>query len=207
MTAPAPETVPSTASEHLSIQPLPPEKKVSSPKHEEPAAPVLSQTSVDFSSWQDKFSKFAKSEKRCPTSPAPGIAQDRPDSSQPFDGVAEVQKFRVEWKQFLDVLLKKKYKVIVTHLRSCELTSFSHGILHMSSGKRFSYEELLHDAALLTRELEEFYGLPVKLHISYDETKDAGTREQTIFTLFRELSENNEIVKFLVREFGGELVY
>lgn len=136
----------------------------------------------------------------------PGISQGRQDVSQPFDGVAEVQKFRVEWKQFLDVLLKKNYKVIVTHLRSCELASFSHGILHMSCFKKFSYEELLHDASLLAHELEDFYGLPVKLHISYNEEKDTG-KEQTIFTLFRELSESNEIVKFLVREFGGELVY
>lgn len=134
------------------------------------------------------------------------MAETRQDPSQPFDGVAEVQKFRVEWKQFLDVLLKKNYKVIVTHLRSCELASFSRGILHMSCHKKFSYEELLHDASLLARELEDFYGLPVKLHLSYDEEKDTG-KEQTIFTLFRELSGSNEIVRFLVREFGGELVY
>ena len=175
------------------------------------SVPVLSPSPdlpapVDFSSWQDKFSKFAKSEKRRFVPSVPGISRDRQDVSQPFDGVAEVQKFRVEWKQFLDVLLKKNYKVIVTHLRSCELASFSHGILHMNCSKKFSYEELLHDAGLLSRELEDFYGLPVKLHISYDEEKDTG-KEQTIFTLFRELAESNEVVKFLVREFGGELVY
>lgn len=173
-----------------------------------PAPSALTEPSVpvDFSSWQDKFSKFAKSVKRRSAQPSPGMAELRQDASQPFDGVAEVQKFRVEWKQFLDVLLKKNYKVIVTHLRSCELASFSHGILHMSCHKKFSYEELLHDASLLARELEDFYGLPVKLHLSYDEEKDTG-KEQTIFTLFRELSGSNEIVRFLVREFGGELVY
>ncbi len=120
--------------------------------------------------------------------------------------MAEVQKFRVEWKQFLLLLLKKNYKIIVTHLRACELASFSHGILHVSCCRKFSYEELLHDANLLARELEDFYGLPLKLYISYDEEKDAG-KEPTIFTLFSELSESNEIVRFLVREFGGELVY
>ena len=120
--------------------------------------------------------------------------------------MAEVQKFRVEWKQFLDSLLKKNYKVVVTHLLSCELTSFSQGVLHMSCSKKFSYEELLHDAGLLARELEIFYGLSVKLHISYDDKNDTGN-EQTVFTLFSELSQSNEVVKFLVREFGGELLY
>ena len=187
--------------------PSSPEEKEPSGKPLKHAAPVVPPAPVDFSSWQDKFSKFAKSEKRLSMLPASGTTKDRPDLSQPFDGVAEVQKFRVEWKQFLDVLLKKNYKIIVTHLRSCELASFSHGILHMNCSKKFSCEELLHDAGLLARELEEFYGLPVKLHISYDEEKDADTKGQTIFSLFRELSEDNEVVKFLIREFGGELVY
>lgn len=179
---------------------------MSAPEHEDARTSAEEGVTVNFSSWKDKFSKFAQSEKRSPTLPIAGISQVRQDVSQPFDGVAEVQKFRVEWKQFLDALLKKNHKVIVTHLRFCELSSFSHGILHMSCSKKFSYEELLHNAGLLARELENFYGFPVKLHISYDEKNDTG-KEQTIFTLFRDLSESNEIVKFLVREFGGELLY
>lgn len=163
--------------------------------------------SVDFSSWQDKFSKFAKSEKRRHVPAVPGFTEVRSVAASPYEGAAEVQKFRVEWKQFLDDLLKKNHKVIVTHLRFCELASFSQGVLHMRCARRFSYEELLHDSGLLARELEAFYNLSIKLHISYDEEKDAGTKEQTIFTLFKELSEKNDIVKYLVREFGGELIY
>ena len=121
--------------------------------------------------------------------------------------VAEVEKFRVEWKQFLDHLLKKNLKVIVTHLRVCELRACSGGVLYMSCARKFSYEELLQDVARLSREIDEFYGLPVKLTISYDAEKDASTREQTVFTLFRELSEKNDVLKFIIREFGGELVY
>ncbi len=174
---------------------------------ESQSEPAVSSGSLDFASWQDKFSKFAKSEKRHSTTPVSGKTVDNPAGSLSFDGVAEVQKFRVEWKQFLDALLKKNNKVMVTHLRSCELESFSNGVLHLSSSRKFSYEELRHDAGFLRNELEEFYGLPLKLHVSYDEAKDASTKEQTIFTLFRELSESNEIVKFLIREFGGELLY
>ncbi|MCW8819038.1 MAG: hypothetical protein OQK61_01830 [Ignavibacteriaceae bacterium] len=162
---------------------------------------------MDFSSWQDKFSKFAKSEKRRHVPAVPGRTEEHSAASTPYECAAEVQKFRVEWKQFLDDLLKKNHKVIVTHLRFCELVSFSQGVLYMSCARRFSYEELLHDAGLLARELEAFYSLPIKLHISYDEEKDADTKEQTIFTLFKELSEKNDVVKFLVREFGGELIY
>jgi len=118
-----------------------------------------------------------------------------------------VEKFRVEWKQFLDHLLKKNLKVIVTHLRVCELSAFCEGTLYLGCARRFSYEELLQDIALLAAEFEEFYGIPVKLGIFHDAEKDANTKEQTIFTIFRDLSEHNEVVRFIVREFGGELVY
>lgn len=52
-----------------------------------------------------------------------------------------------------------------------------------------------------------FYRLPLKLAIRYDAERDACTREKSIFTMFKELSETNEVVRYLISEFGGELVY
>ncbi len=161
---------------------------------------------VDFSSWQDKFSQFAKSEKRHSVPPVSHTQPGSREGTGTFDGIAEVQKFRMEWAQFLDMLLKKNHKVIVTHLRSCELASFSDGILYMSCSRRFSYEELQHNADMLAAEMREFYNLPLKLQISHDAENDAG-KGQTVFTFFSELAEKNDIVKFLVDEFGGELIY
>ena len=175
-------------------------------KTPEEAPEEIASLQVDFSSWRDKFSQFAKSEKRPPAPPVPPAQSGSRDASGTFDGIAEVQKLRMEWVQFLDVLLKKNHKIIVTHLRSCELASFSNGILYMSCPRRFSYEELQHNADMLSAEMREFYNLPLKLHISYDAVSDAG-KGQTVFSLFSELAEKNEIVKFLVNEFGGELVY
>ncbi|ASQ90212.1 DNA polymerase III subunit gamma/tau [Prosthecochloris sp. GSB1] len=163
--------------------------------------------SLDFSSWRDKFAKFAKSGVSRTAAPSRHETVDDAVPVRQFRGVAEVEKFRVEWKQFLDHLLKKNLKVIVTHLRVCELSSFSDGTLYIGCARRFSYEELLQDISLLAAEFEDFYGIPVKLGIFHDEEKDANTKEQTIFTIFRELSEQNEVVRFIVREFGGELVY
>lgn len=80
-------------------------------------------------------------------------------------------------------------------------------MLDISCCRKFSYEELQQDRALLQKELSEFYALPLKLRILYDAHKDACTREKTVFTLFQELSQSNEVIRFLITEFGGELVY
>lgn len=37
--------------------------------------------------------------------------------------------------------------------------------------------------------------------------RDACTREKSVFTMFKELSETNEIVGCLIQNFGAELVY
>jgi DNA polymerase-3 subunit gamma/tau len=97
---------------------------------------------------------------------------------------------------------------MATHLQSCELAACSPGgVLDIVCCRKFSYEELLQDVAVLQKEVSEFYAMPLKLRILYDAEKDACTKEKTIFTLFHELSENNQVIKFLIKEFGVELVY
>ncbi|MEC9486731.1 MAG: DNA polymerase III subunit gamma/tau [Prosthecochloris sp.] len=159
---------------------------------------------VNFSSWQDKLVNFSRKSAHPPVKASSSSAGA---SHPPAAAVAEVEKFRLEWNQFLESLLDKKYKILVTHLRSCELTSCHDGELVLSCSRKFSYEELTQDADMLADELRSFYGISIRLSICYDEGKDSSTREQTVFTLFRELAESNDVVRYLIREFGGELVY
>jgi DNA polymerase-3 subunit gamma/tau len=115
---------------------------------------------------------------------------------------------KVEWHQFLEHLARKNHNIMATHLQSCELVSCSpSGALEIACCRKFSYEELLQDRATLQQELSEFYVLPLQITILYDAEKDACTKEKSIFTLFQELSQKNEVVRFLITEFGGELVY
>lgn len=178
----------------------PPRQPVSQPR---PSVP-LPKSALNFSSWQDKLSKFTRNS----SLQSHHTASSRGGGAQAeFEGVAEVQKFRTEWNQFLEELLRKQQNVLVTHLRSCELTSCHDGVLVMTCSRKFSYEELTRAADQLLQEIDQFYGIPVQLRICYDAEKGASNREQTVFTLFRELAESNDVVKYLVREFGGELVY
>ena len=97
---------------------------------------------------------------------------------------------------------------MATHLQSCELVSCSPaGVLEIACCRKFSYEELVLERATLQKEMSDFYALPLQLRILYDAEKDACTKEKTVFTLFQELSQTNEVVRFLITEFGGELVY
>ncbi|MEI6651119.1 MAG: DNA polymerase III subunit gamma/tau [Chlorobiaceae bacterium] len=125
-----------------------------------------------------------------------------------IEKVANLASLKVEWHQFLDHLARKTRNFMATHLQSCELVSCSPaGVLEIACCRKFSYEELLQGRATLQQEISEFYALPLQLRILYDAEKDACTKEKTVFTLFQELSQNNEVVRFLITEFGGELVY
>lgn len=99
-------------------------------------------------------------------------------------------------------------QVVVSHLHASELMSCSpSGYVELGCCRKFSYEELLHDQAMLEQEIADFYRLPLKLSVRYDAARDACTKEKSIFTMFQELSESNEVVRYLITEFGGELLY
>jgi len=129
-------------------------------------------------------------------------------SNAATDKIANLAELKVEWHQFLEHLARTTYNIMATHLQSCELVSCSaNGALSISCCRKFSYEELLQERATLQREISEFYALPFQLTILYDAEKDACTKEKSIFTLFQELSQQNEVIRLLITEFGGELVY
>ena len=163
---------------------------------------------LDLGSWQKKLSGFA-------TNPVVqqlrvNAASDNkgPSSVEGLERVADLDSLKVEWRQFLDHISKKSHNFMATHLQSCELEACSpSGVLDIVCCRKFSYEELLQDVAILQGEVSDFYALPLKLRILYDAEKDACTKEKTVFTIFQELAEKNEVLRFIVKEFGGELVY
>jgi len=122
--------------------------------------------------------------------------------------VAVLEQLRMEWGRFLEHLSAKGLQVMVSHLHASDLMACSpDGLVELGCCRKFSYEELQHDADLLAREMADFYKLPLKVSVRYDAARDACTREKSVFTMFQELSESNEVVRYLIKEFGGELVY
>jgi hypothetical protein len=162
----------------------------------------------DLGSWQKKLSSFASnpaSKQHVVPAPSENI---RPDSAGALVPVADLATLKVEWHQFLEHIARTTKNFMATHLQSCELVACSPGgVLDLACCRKFSYEELQQERELLQHELSEFYALPLQLRILYDAEKDACTKEKTVFTLFQELSQHNEVIRFLVTEFGGELVY
>jgi DNA polymerase-3 subunit gamma/tau len=173
-----------------------------------PAAKRSGSADLDLGSWQKKLSGFATN----PVVQQPRVnaaSENKGQSSvEGLERVADLDSLKVEWRQFLDHISRKTHNFMATHLQSCELAACSpNGILDIVCCRKFSYEELLQDVAILQGEVSDFYALPLKLRILYDAEKDACTKEKTVFTIFQELAEKNEVLRFLITEFGGELVY
>ncbi|MEI6847330.1 MAG: DNA polymerase III subunit gamma/tau [Chlorobiaceae bacterium] len=130
------------------------------------------------------------------------------EGAETHESIANFDSLKLEWRLFLDHLARKTHNFMVTHLQSCELVSCTpEGILEIACCRKFSYEELLQQREELQKEVSEFYAIPLQLRICYDAKKDACTREKSVFTVFQELSRSNEVIRFLITEFGGELVY
>ena len=170
-----------------------------------PAAKPSESGGFDLGSWQKKLSSFASN------SALPKIlSKSLPETVHPegTGPVADLSLLKVEWHQFLEYMAKKPKNLMATHLQSCELVACTPGgVLDISCCRKFSYEELQQDRAEFQQEISEFYALPLQIRIFYDAEKDACTRERTVFTIFQELSQHNEVIRYLVTEFGGELVY
>jgi DNA polymerase-3 subunit gamma/tau len=175
---------------------------------EVPASPGDKTAPFDLGSWKQKLAHFGNNAESRSGFAGQASTQERSSSGSGQTLDTDIEQLRFEWHLFLEHLVKKNQQVMVSHLHSCELTACNaRGVLELTCCRKFSYEELLHDASLLEKEIGDFYQLPLKLQVRYDADKDACTREKTIFTLFQELSQTNEVVRYLIREFGGELVY
>ncbi|UWX58303.1 DNA polymerase III subunit gamma/tau [Chlorobaculum sp. MV4-Y] len=171
-------------------------------------AETKSAPAIDLGSWKQAFSKFgSNADQHLPARNRLRVEENvaGTDSGAP---VAVLEQLRMEWGRFLEHLSAKGLQVLVSHLHSSELMSCSpSGVVALRCCRKFSFEELQHDSALLESEMADFYKLPLKLAVRYDAERDACTREKSIFTMFQELAESNEVVRFLITEFGGELVY
>ncbi|MCF8381987.1 MAG: DNA polymerase III subunit gamma/tau [Chlorobium sp.] len=163
---------------------------------------------MDLGSWQKKLSGFASgvmpNSRKINPVPA-GVAED---AAELAGTIPDIESLKVEWHQFLDAVARADHSVLSAHLSSCEPVSCTgRGVFTVSCCRKFSYEELLPELPALQKELAAFYRLPLNLRLVYDAEKDACTKEKTVFTLFEELSRSNGVVQFIIREFGGELVY
>ncbi|NTU97185.1 MAG: DNA polymerase III subunit gamma/tau [Chlorobiaceae bacterium] len=158
--------------------------------------------------WQEKLSGFASHAAPRKKSPSASMKAATQAGAESHGISADLQSLKLEWHQFLEHISKKSRNFMSAHLESCALEACRPGgIVEIACCRKFSYEELLQERKLLQKELSEFYQLPLEVHLRYDAEKDACTKEKSVFTLFGELSLKNEVIRYIIREFGGELVY
>ena len=209
---PAPRSVGTVVPPEAEPQAAPPARSPVPPPEGPPAGALLQVEEparpFDLGSWKQAFSNFGNN----PEPRLPASSRALMDDGDPGPGdappVAVLDQLKLEWHRFLEHLSKKGMQVLVSHLHVSELLSCSSkGLVEIGCCRKFSFEELLHDSPMLEQEISDFYGLPLKLQIRYDAERDACTKEKSVFTMFQELSETNGVVRFLISEFGGELIY
>jgi DNA polymerase-3 subunit gamma/tau len=175
------------------------------PQQQSVPAPEPKSGNLDLGSWQKKFTGYVAN----PVTGTPLKSEDG-DSLAASDEkhTADLDSLRVEWVGFIEHINRTGNTVLGTHLQSCELLSCTpKGVVAIACCRKFSCEELIGEVALLKKELSAFYNRPLSPRIRYDADRDACTREKSVFTLFGELSGTNAVVKFLIKEFGSELIY
>jgi DNA polymerase-3 subunit gamma/tau len=161
---------------------------------------------LDLGSWQKKFTGYVSN----PAARLPSVSggSGASPAASPACDDGDVEALRLEWNLFLDSLQKGSESVLATHLQSCEITACNaKGVLDLVSCRKFSCEELIQAADLVGAKLTAFYHKPLRVRFRYDAEKDACTREKSVFTLFQELTGTNEVVRYIITEFGGELIY
>ncbi|TNJ38439.1 DNA polymerase III subunit gamma/tau [Chlorobaculum thiosulfatiphilum] len=202
--APAPESSATPSGLPPVPEPPPPATMTRSTSRAE----TRSTPAIDLGSWKQAFSKFgSNADQHLPARKQSRVEESGADSDSGAP-VAVLEQLRMEWGRFLEHLSAKGLQVMVSHLHASELMACSpSGVVQLGCCRKFSFEELQHDSALLESELSDFYKLPLKLAVRYDAERDACTREKSIFTMFQELTESNEVVRYLITEFGAELAY
>ncbi|MBM3423659.1 MAG: DNA polymerase III subunit gamma/tau [Chlorobi bacterium] len=163
---------------------------------------------MDLGSWQKKLSGFGSGFSPLSSRKAETAGQTIEEPTELLASLPDIGTLKMEWHLFLDSVSRADHSVLSVHLGSCEpVLCTDRGVLTISCCRKFSYEELLPELPALQKSVAAFYRLPLTLRLVYDAEKDACTKEKTVFTLFEELSRKNPVVQFIIREFGGELIY
>ena len=205
---PARRSKPAPAAAPSALPPAPEPPPPAAMKRSTSRAETKATPAIDLGSWKQAFSKFgSNADQHLPARNQPCVEESGAAAANGAP-VAVLEQLRMEWGRFLEHLSAKGLQVLVSHLHASELMSCSpSGVVQLGCCRKFSFEELQHDSDLLESELADFYRLPLRLAVRYDAERDACTREKSIFTMFQELTDSNEIVRYLITEFGAELAY
>jgi DNA polymerase III subunit gamma/tau len=165
---------------------------------------------MNVSGWQSKFSRFVEETTYRPTHlTARSTEKDLVEAPPPVSIVISEIVLKEKWAGFVPYLEAKGKSVLVSNLQMCELENIAVGIVRLTCVKKFSFEVLTEEQASLSQEAELYFGSKIAIEISLDKTGAMQIQkdERSTFEIFKELSEQNELIRYLIEHFGAEPNY
>lgn len=168
---------------------------------------------INLSDWSSKFKRLIDETAYRPKQPPK--KQPASEDAQ-VNSVTEIpvstkkitfEKLQLEWDSFITQLEKEERTMLVSHLKMCEIESFSGGVVKLKCVRQFSFDELLGMQDVVAELASQFYETNLTFDLRHDREGAKATRERTPFELFQELAQKNKLVKFLIDEFGAEPIY
>jgi hypothetical protein len=120
------------------------------------------------------------------------------------------QVVREKWGLFIEHLETSGKSLLVSHLQMCELEKVADGFVKLKCVKQFSFESLTSSLfAALIQSASDFFGASLEIEIVLDKQSVAhvAKAERSVMEIFKELSETNDLVKYLIEHFGAEPLY
>ncbi len=93
-----------------------------------------------------------------------------------------------------------------SHLTLCELVKFEHNKLSLLCKNAMTYETLQEDSPRLSHELALFFKARMEAMPVFDKDVAEANRVKSPKELFEELAKSNEVIQYLIKEFGAELI-
>ncbi len=167
--------------------------------------------SLNVAAWQGRFSRFIQE-----TTYRPRYLGSRPLAKEREEQAeSDAQKLipkdilNAHWGAFIESLEGEGKSFLVSHLKMCEMKAVQDGKVLLKCGKKFSFESLQTDATELHKEAVKFFGGLLEIDIVLDKASvaEAMKAEKSAAELFKELSETNPVIKYLIEHFGAEPLY
>lgn len=168
---------------------------------------------INLAAWKEKFFKLVE---ETPYRPKGGYAKPAPRDAD-LDAAATEERAAPsashkdllgQWQVFLQTLEETGQARLASHLRLCSLVSAETQTLKLKCASRVTYETLLDELHVVSESARAFYQTAVFFEISLDKAAlSAAKEERSREARFKALSENSELVRYLISEFGAELSY
>lgn len=167
--------------------------------------------SLNVAAWHGRFSRFIQE-----TNYRPRYVGSRPiakEKNEPAKSDAQKliskEVLTAHWGSFVESLEGEGKSFLVSHLKMCEMQVVQEGKITLKCAKKFSFESLQAESTELHKEAVNFFGGLLEIEIVLDKASvaEAMKADKSDLELFKELSESNPVIRYLIEHFGAEPLY